>query len=101
MVSLDQLSALVALNEAGSFTKAAKSLHKAQSAVTYAIKSLESELGLNLLDRTGYRAKFTPEGKAILKKAEQIIDRSGRLPDDLTSFVNVRFPKICRSAIKF
>ena len=71
MVTLDQLRVLVALSKAGSFTKAAETLHRAQSAVTYAVKSLESELELTLLDRSGYRAKLTPSGEAILRKAEE------------------------------
>lgn len=73
MVTLDQLRVFVALNQAGSFTKAAEALHRAQSAVTYAVKSLESELELTLLDRSGYRAKLTPSGEAVLRKAEQML----------------------------
>lgn len=74
MVTLDQLRVFVMLNKAGSFTKAAEALHRAQSAVTYSVKSLESELGLTLLDRSGYRAKLTPSGEAILRKSEQMLD---------------------------
>ena len=74
MITLDQLRVIVALDTAGSFTKAAEILSKAQSGVTYAIKSLESELGLSLLDRTGYRAQFTPAGEALLTKAKQMLE---------------------------
>ena len=73
MVTLDQLRVFVELHKAGSFTNAAKSLHRAQSAVTYAIKSLESELGVSLLDRSGYRSRLTPAGEAIRRKAEQVL----------------------------
>ena len=77
MVSIDQLRALATLKETGSFSKTGEALHKAQSAVTYAIKSLESELGVALLDRSGYRAVFTPAGEAILHKAQQMLDLAG------------------------
>lgn len=74
MIRLDQLRVLATLHRTGSFTKTAESLHRAQSAISYAIKSLESELGIGLLDSTGYRAKFTP---AVLRhpSGEQAVQR--------------------------
>lgn len=81
MVTLDQLRVFVALNRAGSFAKAAEALHRAQSAVSYAVKSLESELNLTLLDRSGYRAKLTPSGEAILRKAELMLAIAHEIDD--------------------
>lgn len=79
MVTLDQLVVLSALEETGSFSAAAERLHRAQSAVSYAVKTLESELGITLFDRSGYRAKLTLEGVALLGKAREVLAKTGEL----------------------
>ena len=86
MITLDQLRVLSTLHKTGSFNKAAQALHRAQSAVTYAIKALEAELELELLDRSGYRAKLTPAGEMILRKGERMLamaDDMEALSDEL------------------
>ena len=49
--SIDQLLVLLTVVEAGSFTAAAKRLGRATSAISYAIDTLEAQLGLSLFDR--------------------------------------------------
>jgi DNA-binding transcriptional LysR family regulator len=93
-MTLDQLRAIVEVSRAGSFTQAAKSLHRAQSAVTYAIKKLESELNIKILDRSGYRASFTPAGKTILKKAEQMLELANEVKDISRAFGNGWEPRV-------
>ena len=44
MPTIDQYKTLITIVEKGSFRAASESLHKAQSAVSYNIKSLEEEL---------------------------------------------------------
>lgn len=51
----------------GSFTEAARLLHRNQSAVTYQIKSLENELGVQLLRRLKNRIEVTDEGEILFK----------------------------------
>jgi hypothetical protein len=51
--SIDQVLVLLATVEAGSFTAAAKRLGRATSAISYAIDTLEDQLGLRLFDRGG------------------------------------------------
>jgi DNA-binding transcriptional LysR family regulator len=71
--SVDQLLVLLAVAEAGSFTAAAKRLGRATSAVSYAIDTLEDQLGLTLFDRgTTRKPKFTPQGEAIVSEARAI-----------------------------
>ncbi|MBV7314315.1 LysR family transcriptional regulator [Shewanella sp. NIFS-20-20] len=72
-VDIDAFRVLTVLVEKGSFAAAAESLHKAQSAVSYQIKKLEQELGIQLLDRSQYRAQLTPEGKVILKEGQRLL----------------------------
>lgn len=72
-LTLDQMRVLIAVNEAGSFSGAADRLARAQSAVSYAIGNLESQLGVTLFDRSGYRPVLTPEGKMLLADARSIL----------------------------
>ena len=50
--TLDQIRVFLSVVDEGSFPKAAKSLQRAQSAVTYAIRKLEAEIGVPLFDRS-------------------------------------------------
>ncbi len=72
-MTLDQLKVLHAILESGSFRAAADVLHRAQSAVSYAIKNLEEELNLQIFTREGYRPVLTPEGQAIYNKAQLVL----------------------------
>ena len=78
-VSLDSLEALAAIHESGSFAAAARSLGKAQSAVSYAVKQLENALDVDVFDRTGHRAVLTPVGVAVLDEGQSVLARARRL----------------------
>jgi DNA-binding transcriptional LysR family regulator len=72
-LTLDQLRTFVAIAEARSFRAAAGRLSRVQSAVSQAIANLETELGIRLFDRSGYRPALTPEGQALLADARAIL----------------------------
>jgi DNA-binding transcriptional LysR family regulator len=78
-LSLDHLQVLVAVADAGSISAAARKLRRAQSSVSYAIAMLEQKLDVVLLDRDGYRARFTPQGEAILGEARGLLAGVDRL----------------------
>jgi len=77
--SLDGIEALEAIATHGSFAAAARSLHKAQSAVSYAIKQLEGQLGVEVFDRSGHRAVLTPAGVAVLDEGRFLLARARRI----------------------
>jgi DNA-binding transcriptional LysR family regulator len=94
--SLDQLRVLVAVVDAGSFSAAARRLKRAQSAVSYAIASLEESLGLNLFDRSDWRPRLTEAGaaltieaRAVLLKTEGIRARAKTLREGLEAEVPI------------
>ncbi len=64
-LSVEQIEALDAIARLGTFQKAAESLGKGHSAVIYLLKTLEEELEIKLLDRSGYRTQLTDEAKLI------------------------------------
>ena len=82
-ITLRQLRALLMVANERSFTKAAARLNVTQSALTNAIKSLESELGLRLFDRTTRLVTPTPSGARFTAVAERILGDVGQAVDDL------------------
>jgi len=64
-----------------SFTRAADRLTIAQSAVSAGIRSLETELGLELFDRTRRQIKLTSSGELLLPKVRAALDALGEVRD--------------------
>ncbi|XGC80281.1 LysR family transcriptional regulator [Bdellovibrio bacteriovorus] len=80
-MTLDQLQVLQTIVKLGSFRAASQELHRAQSAVSYAIRTLESELDFKLFTRDQYRPQLTPQGRAFLKKADDLIFQLSELQE--------------------
>ena len=76
-LTLDQIRVFLSVVDEGSFPKAAKTLRRAQSAVTYAIRKLEAEISVPLFDRSAYRSVLTPAGRALLTRARRIAEEAG------------------------
>lgn len=74
-ITLDRLRSFVAVVEEGSFSAAARRLGRVQSAVSQAVATLEDDLGVQLLDRSGYRPTLTGPGAALLRHARDVLDR--------------------------
>jgi len=72
-LDLDSIRVLNTVVEQGSFSAAAKKLHRAQSAVSYQIRKLENSLNLSIFDRQKYRAVLTAEGHAILSEGRRLL----------------------------
>jgi DNA-binding transcriptional LysR family regulator len=70
---LFQLQALIAVADGGSFSEAALQLNMSQSAVSYAIAALESDLGVVLLARGRFGATLTPIGEQVVQRARQVV----------------------------
>jgi DNA-binding transcriptional LysR family regulator len=70
--TLDQLRALIAVIEEGSFSAAARKLHRVQSAVSTAMANLETQLGVPLWDRSTKVARLTEQGHAVLAAARKV-----------------------------
>lgn len=65
-MELHQLEYFVAVAEESSFTRAATRVHVAQPGVSAQVRRLESELGQQLLDRSGRSVRLTEVGTAVL-----------------------------------
>lgn len=73
-VTIDQLRVFRKVAESGSFSAAARELHRAQSAITYAVQKLEDQVGAALFDRGGYRPVLSEAGRALLPRAVRILE---------------------------
>lgn len=72
-MELYQLQYFVAIAKSGSFTKAADTLYVTQPTLSAAIKKLEKELGVALLERRWRGVRMTSAGEIFLAKAQNII----------------------------
>ncbi|ESA32659.1 transcriptional regulator [Leptolyngbya sp. Heron Island J] len=78
-LKLSQLRALVAIAKTGTFSDAALQLELSQSAVSHAIATLETELGVILLNRGRQGAVLTPVGEAITMEAQHVLERLSKI----------------------
>lgn len=102
-LSLQQLEVFRIVAESGSFSAAARRLGRAQSAVSYAVATLEGTLGVTLFDREGRRPELTAAGRVLLEDAravggqvERLVGRAmslrRRVEAELQLVVDVMFP---------
>lgn len=78
--TLDQVSAFLAVADEGSFKAAARRLGRAVSAISYAISTLEAQLGVTVFAREGSsRPVLTDAGRAILPHARALADEADEL----------------------
>ncbi|HYL25044.1 MAG TPA: LysR family transcriptional regulator [Burkholderiales bacterium] len=78
-ITLDQWAALAAVVEAGGYAKAAETLHKSQSSVTYAVQQLESQLGVKAFEIKGRKAVLTPAGQLLHRRARVLLDEAASI----------------------
>jgi DNA-binding transcriptional LysR family regulator len=78
-VSLEQWQALVAVVDAGGYAKASEKLHKSQSSVTYAVQKLQSQLGVKAFEIEGRKAKLTPTGELLYRRARVLLEEAGNI----------------------
>ncbi|RDU97600.1 LysR family transcriptional regulator [Trinickia dinghuensis] len=72
--TLHDLQCFDAVVRAGGFQSAAAALHRSHPAVFAAVARLERQLGLALLDRSGYRVRMTADGRAFHRKAQTLLN---------------------------
>ncbi len=81
-LSLTHLHTLIGVAEWGSFSEAALQLEMSQSAVSNAIATLESDLGVSLFLRGRHGATLTPIGERIVAHARRMMTIQDELVKD-------------------
>jgi LysR family nitrogen assimilation transcriptional regulator len=79
-VQLRHLRYFVSIVDAGSFSRAATTIHVAQPALSQQIADLEARLGVALLHRSARGVRPTPAGEALYREATAIMRRIEQLP---------------------
>jgi DNA-binding transcriptional LysR family regulator len=83
-VTLEQARALVALERAGTFARAAQELRRGHTSVLYLIRTLEDALGFAVLDRSGYRTQLTARGRHVLAGCHALLAAEAALAATVT-----------------
>ncbi len=73
-MDIHELEVLIAVAEEKSFSRAAKTLHRTQPAVSQAISRLETEIGEKLFDRSSKDGTLTQAGEVLLDYAQQMLN---------------------------
>ncbi|MGW0179958.1 LysR family transcriptional regulator [Nocardia sp. NPDC003345] len=82
-MELRQLRYFVEIVRHGSLSGAAKALHMSQPPLSATIATLEKELGVRLLDRTGRGVAPTDAGRVLMRRGEQLVREADQLADEL------------------
>src|SRR5580658_447618 len=82
-MDLQQLNALIAISEYGSFSAAADALATVQSNVSTHVKKLETELGMELVDRS--TRTLTEAGELVVARARRVIGELDAMASDVTA----------------
>ncbi|MCM3663401.1 selenium metabolism-associated LysR family transcriptional regulator [Mesobacillus subterraneus] len=85
-MNLKKLEAFIMVVEKNSFSEAAAALKSSQPTVSLKIKSLEEDLGFELLDRGVSGIRPTPAGMLVYTAAKDIANRWRILEDELGEF---------------
>lgn len=73
MIERNHLEILREVERQGSLTAAAESLHLTQSALSHAVKKLESQLGTPVWEREGRQLRLTQAGQYLLSLATRLL----------------------------
>jgi LysR family transcriptional regulator, nitrogen assimilation regulatory protein len=117
-MQLRHLRYFVRIVEAGSFSRAAATIHVAQPALSQQIAELEEELGVSLLHRSARGVRPTAAGETLYREAAAILQQMEQLPgkvrstggeaagavnlgmnSTLAAFVSGPFMEACRNAL--
>ncbi len=79
--TLEQWRMLQAVVEHGGFAQAAAAIHKSQSTINHAVHKLQDQLGLQLLEVIGRKARLTPAGELMLRRSKQLLAQAGQLEE--------------------
>jgi DNA-binding transcriptional LysR family regulator len=79
----EEIAIFVAVVESGSFSRAAEQLGQANSAVSRAVKKLESKLGVSLLNRTTRQLSLTEEGERYFRRMQVVLQEMAAAENEL------------------
>lgn len=88
-MDMRNLSYFIAVANFKSFTKASENIHISQSALSKAVKNLEDELKVTLIDRSSRNIKLTDAGEIVFEKGLKIKESFHDLTLELYDLMNL------------
>ncbi|MFW5654178.1 MAG: LysR substrate-binding domain-containing protein [Roseicyclus sp.] len=79
MITLRQLSFLVAIAEEMNLTRAAARCHVTQPTLSAGLRELEARLGVRLVERTSRSLLLTEVGEGVVEEARRLLDGARRI----------------------
>ncbi|GLS82913.1 DNA-binding transcriptional activator PunR [Paraferrimonas haliotis] len=105
MFSYQDLSLIVCVAKHGSFSRAAKELHKVPSAISYSVKTIEQDVGTNLFKRLPRRVEPTSAGLYFIEQAQHLLEQMDdtriqcqRLANGWTQSVSLALDNVVKQA---
>jgi DNA-binding transcriptional LysR family regulator len=89
-MTLLQLKYAIAVAEMGTLIEAAKSLYVSQPSLSFAVKALEEELGVQIFERSKKGMVPTREGGAFLRDAREIVQKFDLLRESFSGATDGR-----------
>ena len=86
LMEFRQLEYFCTISELENFTRTAEALHVSQPSVTKAIKALEAELGVMLINRSQKHVSLTEQGKVFLLHAQRIMQDASFAKKDMMRY---------------
>jgi DNA-binding transcriptional LysR family regulator len=80
-VELRELRYVLAIDKTGNLSRAAEVLHVSQPALSYALRKLERELGVQIFDRHSGGVKPTVAGKDVIAAAKRTVREADRIAE--------------------
>ena len=87
-MTIQQCKYVLEILKMGSFNEAAKTLYIAQSSLSAAVKSLETELNIKIFERSNNGVCLTNEGAEFVRYASQIIEQNDFIADIFGKMLN-------------
>lgn len=100
-MELFQLECFLAVVQEKGFSRAAKRLHRTQSAVSQTIAKLEEELGEVLFERSVRDGMLTDAGQVLVEYAEQLLNVRSSANQALRELRQLHLGKLCIAANEF
>ena len=92
-MTLQNLRYVIEVANCKSFSRAAQGLFMTQSALSAAIKDVETELGIRIFRRTNRGVALTPDGEDCLKHCKEIVERA--------DFLSIRYQNRAPAGTQF
>lgn len=85
-MELYQLECFYEVAQGKSFLQVAEDMNLSQSTVSRMVRSLEDELGVLLLDRSGRSAVLSPAGRTLFSELKELLPQIRRMLDHVRSY---------------